>query len=1152
MSVTSVFLALPYSPLHAQLRPEHEGNSIRKRFEYFKDQRTPIGVALPDDVRSRAIDHVRSMEESKLSESVLEAQPEWKLIGPLSTGGRVKSIIVHPTNPNTVYIGAAAGGVWRSDDAGGSWTPLMDDANAIAFGSLCFDPSNPDVIYAGTGEQVVGANVYLGSGLLRSTDAGVTWKVVGLTNVGSFSRIYAHPKNPDYLMAACMNTNAGVYKSLNKGATWTKMYSGNVYDMTINPSNENEWFIAVPTEGILYTQDGGQSWSRRMNGIDGSVGRTSVQQSPINSNRLYALLELDGLAAIFYSTNRGTSWINGYRDPQGCFFSGSCSPSSSQGFYDNYVAVSPHDSLVAFAAGIDIWRTTNGGVSWENTTWGYNDGNGSNVPHVDQHSLAFHTSDRQTIYAGNDGGMLRSTNLGATWSLINNNLAISQFYSFDVDPTDKDRAFGGTQDNGTLASLRGMEWDTIQGGDGMVTIVNYNNPNMIFGNFPNGTIWRLNLASRYGKVAMEGIDNSEAALWVAPLSIAPNDSYQLLHGRTRVWRTFDEGEFWYDTSPYFTSSISALEMSAADPEVIWAAGSSGEIKVSEDDGIKWRSLPRTELSNRFISDIECSRTNRNTTWISFGSYGMPNVWKTTDMGNSWTPLWNGMPDVPVNAIKTHPDDESILFIATDVGVFATFNGGMSWVPYGKGLPRSPVTDLKIHKEFGLIKVVTHGRSAWETTLLSVSPDDPEITSPTGGDTYTGTLRATLSWSGFSQPVTVEYSVDDGLSWIIIASGVVGNAMSWAVPNWPTPVGRIRVTSETDNSQQEVSRNFTIVTLAKGGIVQQTAVPWVPYGIAWDGRNGLWTTSFYEPAIYKLNAKTLRAEKKVALPSGVGDSLFTDLTFDKSTGLIYMHRLYNSNGIGGDVIVVDTNGVLVKVFASGAKRYPTGLELVGDQLIAVERDGSRRVYVMDKNGTLIADYENPYQFNYGPRCLAYNDNGSLYQTSTFFPSSGGSLTEAYVLSIPTSSLSTETDRMPLTTPNGLINARAIEYDRSDGNLWIGDFGGSIYKITGFNFVPPAITSVEDDPVFRGELSISPNPASSSVLVTLGATTTERRVEISIIDLFGTVVQTPVVQSQGAGNELVIRIPVKSLATGTYTVIATLGGTVISTSRLAIAH
>lgn len=1152
LAIVTLFLASMKSPVQAQLLPEQEGSAILKRFEYFKNQRTPVGSALPDDIRSKAIDHVRIMEQSKLAESVLEVQPEWNLIGPLSTGGRVKSIIVHPTNPNTVFIGAAAGGVWRTDNGGGSWTPLMDDANAISLGSLSFDPTDPDIIYAGTGEQVTGGNSYLGSGLLRSTDAGATWKVVGLTSVGSFSRIYAHPKNTEYLMAACMNTNAGVYKSLDRGETWTKMYSGPVYDMTINPSNENEWFIAVPTEGILYTQDGGQSWSKRMNGIGGSVGRTSVQQSPTDPNRLYALVELDGLAAIFYTTDRGASWTNGYRDPQGCFFSGSCSSASSQGFYDNYVAVSPYDPLVAFAAGIDIWRTTNGGVSWENTTWGYSDGNGSNLPHVDQHSLAFHTSDPQTVYAGNDGGMMKSTNLGATWELINNQLAISQFYSFDVDPTDRDRAFGGTQDNGTLGRLRGIEWDAIAGGDGMVTVVNYNNPDIIYGNYPNGQIWRLDLSTGYGQIVTNGIDNSEAALWAAPLTMATNDSYQLLHGRTRVWRTLEEGDYWYETSPYFKNSISSIEMSAADPEEIWAASSNGEIMVSEDDGNEWRSLERTELSNRFVSDIECSRTNRKTAWISYGSYGGPNVWKTTDLGVTWTSLWNGMPNIPVNAIKAHPDDESILFIATDVGVFATFNGGTSWIPYGKGLPRSPATDLKISSEFGLLKVVTHGRSAWETTLLSVSPDDPEITSPIGGDIYTGTLQATLSWSGFTQPVTVEYSVDDGLSWKIIATGVIGNALSWAVPNWPTPVGRIRVTSETDNSQQEVSNNFTINALTRGSTMQQTSVPWVPYGIAWDGRDGLWTTSFYERAIYKLNAKTLKVEKRVPLPADAGDSLFTDMTIDKSTGLIYMHRLYNSTGNGANVFVIDTNGTIIKVFASAAKKYATGLEFVDDQLIAVERDGARRVYVMDKNGTLLSDYANPYQVNYGPRCLAYNDNGLLYQTSTNFPSSGGPLSEAFVISIPTSSLSTEADRISLTTGNGVINARAIEYDRSDGNLWIGDFGGNIYKITGFNFVPPAITSVEESPIFHGELSIRPNPASTSVLVTLGATTVERRVEISIIDLFGNVTLPSVVQSQGAGNELAVRIAVNSLATGTYTVIASLSGTVISSSRLAITH
>lgn len=248
MKATLVLLAIvllgTYSTVLAQLKPEDESGSVKRRFENFKNRRTPPGIQLPEDIRAKAIESARVLQSKKYLESTQANQPQWQSIGPHSTGGRIKSIIVHPTEQGTLYIGAAAGGVWKTTDFGKTWLAIMDDANGIAMGSLCFDPVDPNIIYAGTGEQVQNANTYLGSGLMRTTDAGATWNVVGLTDVGSFSRIYAHPKNRDLLMASCMNTNGGVYKSLDRGKTWQRMLQGQVYDMTINPFDENEWFVA--------------------------------------------------------------------------------------------------------------------------------------------------------------------------------------------------------------------------------------------------------------------------------------------------------------------------------------------------------------------------------------------------------------------------------------------------------------------------------------------------------------------------------------------------------------------------------------------------------------------------------------------------------------------------------------------------------------------------------------------------------------------------------------------------------------------------------------------------------------------------------------------------------------------------------------------
>lgn len=953
-------------------------------------------------------------------------------------------------------------------------------------------------------------------------------------------------------MAGCMNTNQGVYKSTDGGTTWKRMLNETVYDMTINPNDENEWFVGVREKGIMYSSDGGVTWETRNNGLFGTYGRTSIKQSPTNPDILYVLMELNQLAVIAKSTNRGQSWTMQYNDSRGCFFSGSCTPESSQGFYDNYVSISPTNPDICFVGGIDIWRTTNGGTTWMNVTNGYDDGNGANLVHVDQHCLAFGPPGSGVIYAGNDGGMVKSFDGGTTWQAINNGLAITQFYDFDNDPTRRERSFGGTQDNGTLGTFGPIEWDSIWGGDGMVTIVHSTDPDIVYGNNPNGRPFRLNFRTQQARYITSGIDLSESALWAAPMVANPYDGNNLMHGRRRVWKSYTAGNEWVAWSPAFVNNVSAMAFSYADEFVLWAGSSTGEIMISEDDGNSWSFLERNELSNRFIGAIHTSYKNRETAWIGYGSYGAPNLWKTTDLGSSWTSVWGNMPDVVVNGIAVHPDDEDIIFIATDIGVFATFDGGNHWMPYGKGLPRTVVTGIRLNYEFGYLRCVTHGRSAWEVPLLSVAPTDPSITAPIGSEIFTGTLHTTISWTGFTPPVTLEYSVDDGFTWKEITTGVSGRAYRWQVPNWPTVNARIRITSVTTPSQQVVSNTFTIVPLVKGGVVSSTTVPWVPYGLAWDGKEGLWSSSFYTPYLYKLDRTTLQMVKKVRLPSVVGDSLFTDLTFDRSTGTIYLHKLTASDGVGATVIVVDTNGQLINRFPSQARRYATGLEYVNGNLIAGERDGFQNLYVMTTSGALVSETPNPCRVRYGPRCLASDDKGNLVQTCTNFPSESSTLSDCYAIRIPTDDLQLEKDRMQLSTNNGLINARGIEYDVRDGGYWVGDFSGNIYKITGFDFVAPPVTSVEESNVVASMLSVRPNPVSTTCVVSLSAVQASRSVLLSVRNILGEPVARIYRGDQLPGLDLVVSWPASSLAPGTYIVTAESSGTIVGSVPVIISR
>lgn len=1105
---------------------------IRGRFLDYHQRR--FGTAEPPstNLRVKALNEVQR-RSTKLSAETQAETPRWTQKGPYAVGGRIKTIAFDPVKKDVIYIGAAAGGVWKTTNAGEEWQPMMDQVNAIAMGALCIDPDDPNIIYAGTGEQVINANTYFGCGLMRSTDAGQTWNVFALTNVGAFSRVYIHPKNKNLMMCGAMGADAGVWKSTDKGLTWTRVRTGQVYDLSMNPDDPDQWAAAVSQDGISMTTDAGQTWTTRMNGLVGAVGRISVQYAPSRPSTLYCLAELDRLATVAKSTNGGATWTVQYRDAQGCFFAGACSPDASQGFYDNLVSINPNNPDQALVGGIDLWMTTNGGSQWVNVTNGYSDGDGANLPHVDQHVVAFDPHDAKRVFAGNDGGMMRSPDGGNSWYLINTNLAVTQFYSFDIDRSNRDKMYGGTQDNGTLGTEGVVDWERLVGGDGMTTLVHPTIPSIVYGTNPNGALFRVDLdAGRLVRI-VTGLNSSEACEWVAPMAIDPFNPDAMLTGRQRVYLSENRGDIWQAVSPRFEGNVSALAFSQADQEVMWAGSNQGELFVSTDYATTWKRVDVNGLGSAYISDIICPEDDRKTAWITYSSYGKPHVWRTTDLGQTWESRWNGMPDVPVNTIDIHPDDPNVLFVGTDIGVFVTFDAGANWMPYGKELPRTPILDLKIDIANSFIRAGTHGRSIWEAPLLSVAPADPIIATPIGGEQFVGLTSTRISWRGVPAPCRVEYSIDNGASWRVIISGQQGSALTWQVPNAPTNVALIRVTSESNPAISVVSRNFSIRQLVRGMVVSQASVGWIPYGLSYDGASGLWTTNFRTRTLHKLDPNTLLPIKTITM-QGAGDSLFTDLCYDRERHEIYVHRLESTEGLTTTVIVVDTNGRLLRTFPSGARRYGLGLELVNGVLYGCERDGERRIVGMSpQNGTILSAVPNPFQQFYGPRCLTSDREGNFLQVCTGFADGGGALLNASIAEIPVANPTTITRTLALQTPSGLINARGVEADLRDNTMWISEYGGTIFKITGLRFEPPPVTSVDEESIqLEGSVSITPHPVSSTSFVSVSSIGRPRMITPMITDVTGRVVWNGPVYQQEADQALAIRIPDDALSTGTY--------------------
>lgn len=1131
--------------------PAFRSNPAQRGIDFYKQRAYPFDK-LDRESRINAIEYEKAMHYKNSGNAYLLSQiPEWRPIGPFNIGGRVKSIACHPTERGLVYIGTAAGGIWRTRDYGATWEPVFDNENASAFGSLSIDITNPDIIYAATGEAASNIDSYLGAGVFKSTDGGDTWNVIGLTSVGSFSKIYVHPKDPNLVIAGAMKSGQGVWRSDNAGMTWTKVYDASISDLSINPDNPNEFVAGVYNQGVIITSDRGQNWQFINSGFRDAIGRVSVQYAPSNPSVLYCLMEntMDEFGGnrvgnIYKTTNKGSTWDRNYNGTTEFF------GTNNQGFYDNYIQVHPTNENIVLAGGIALYRTINGGGVWQQTMAIENQP--QNAVHVDQHCAMFDPADPRLVYIGNDGGMYKSNTTGESWIDINNDLQITQFYAMGVDVSRPDRTYGGTQDNGSLGNwLTSDRWDFVAGGDGFRMVVDYDKPDIIYGETPHGGIWKADLGKQrlqYGKTS--GIPASDEGLWNSPLIMDPVESYILFHGRHAVYATVDNAENWFAMTKQYENQFSAIEVSPVNNYVIWGGTTAGELIMTSDQGEIWNEVSKNKgLPARYITDIESSPIDEGTAYITFSGYGSPHVYRTTDYGSTWHILSNGLPDVPCNAIAIYPNNPEMLFVGTDIGVFASFNSGIDWFSFGRNLPRCPVIDLEFHTNKvvlpqPVLRAATHGRSMWEIDIPTDIGNSPSITIPAGGEKYVSTTVQLVRWYGFEPPVMIEKSMDNGKTWSILKEEESGSSAYWDIPNHATINARIRIKSLSNPGQEITSNTFSISLKEKGSVLKSTTLGHIPYGIAFDKEGKLWSTSFYDGELYRLNPNNFTVEKSIKLQ---GDSLFTDLAIDKENNLIYIHQLTSTLGGSGFLHIIDFEGNYVELRKSGVEDYPIGIELVDGNIIQTERDAKQYVYVSGIDGTFKYKQKNACLIRYGPRGLAYDGTEFLYQVCTYFPSSGGALSDAYVIKFSKNDLSTEVDRIRLEDANGLINARGIDLDPMTKDLWVSDFGGNIYKIAGFETILSAPeTSAENDLL---DVSVFPNPAKEFSNISI-ASNINSRLSIELIDDLGRKVKLIDEIDVSPGGRQSVRFNTDGITDGIYTIVFISEGRKLITKRIAV--
>jgi photosystem II stability/assembly factor-like uncharacterized protein len=655
----------------------------------------------------------------------------WQGLGPFriesADAGRLVTIAIDPRDPRVLYVGGAQGGVWKSTDGGGSWRPLTDGECSLAMGSVALDPVNPDIIYAGTGELHFSSVSYYGCGVLRSLDGGETWTQLGApvfdTEDGG-ARISSvivdrATAGSSFATTVVVSSSFGVFRSTDSGQTWQVTLPGIATDLVVHPGDPRILYAALGNpsghadNGVYRSSDGGVSWIR-LNGFPVfEVGRIALAIAPSAPATLYAAVQdafggaggSGHLLGIWKTMDAGQSWQKLTASRASC---------GSQCWYDLVIAVHPQNPERVFFGGVSLFRSENGGESFSDILGSI---------HVDQHAIVFDPIDPNTMYVGNDGGIYRSRTNGSSWTSLNTDLSITQFYGgISMHPTDPDGILGGTQDNGTVAFVGDPDWARVLGGDGGYTAIDFLDPATTWaetqwsrGSAFSGPRRRDGVGPYVRKV--NGIDVDDRALFIPPLVMDAADPHVLYFGTYRLYRTRDRGESWMPISGDLSlagGAISAIAPAAADPATIWVGTSDGGLRVTRDGGATW-ALRTAELPRRYVRDIDISAADPLDAVAVLSGFGTGHVYRTLDGGISWTDISGDLPDVPVNAIVRPDALAGDLVIGTDLGIFRSTDGGTTWRPWNVGFPHVAVFDLAWNATTGRLVAATHGRGVFEIT-----------------------------------------------------------------------------------------------------------------------------------------------------------------------------------------------------------------------------------------------------------------------------------------------------------------------------------------------------------------------------------------------------------------------------------------------------
>jgi photosystem II stability/assembly factor-like uncharacterized protein len=689
---------------------------------------------------------------------------KWRSIGPFR-GGRSVTASGVVGDPYTYYMGTTGGGLWKTNDAGVSWNNISDGFfKTGSVGAITVSESSPNIIYVGMGEHAVrGVMTHHGDGVYKSTDAGKTWKKIGLDLTQHISRIAVDPKNPDVVFVAAQGAlysnskDRGVYKSTDGGATWTKVLyvddKTGCVELSMDMNNPLVLYAAMSEygrlpwkvisggegSGMYKSTDGGATWDKIQTGLPKELGKMAIAVCRSNSDKVYALIESDSdkeLGGLFVSNNAGKSWsrvTNDHRLVQ-------------RAWYYIELFTDPNNENTIYVLSAPALRSEDGGKTWENL----------GGTHGDYHNLWINPNNSKNMVIANDGGAAVTFNYAETWS-TESNMPTAQFYRINVDNQFPYRIYAGQQDNTSVVissrelgsgGITTNSWTSSAGGESAFLAFNPDDPRYVLGGSYQGTIEVLDTKAEASTnimpapiqyLGMDAKDIKYRYNWNAPIIWSKHEPNTYYHGSQILLKTTDLGQTWTEASPDLTRNEKSKQGKGGGPYtneavgaenygtlayviesphekgVIWTGSDDGYVHVTRDNGKSWQNVTPAGLQECLINAIDVSPFDPATAYIATTRYKFndhtPGLYKTTDYGKTWTKITSGIPNNAFTRVVREDDKrKDLLYAGTELGLFISWNGGKEWSPFQLNLPITPINDLRVHQN-NLI-AATSGRSFW--------------------------------------------------------------------------------------------------------------------------------------------------------------------------------------------------------------------------------------------------------------------------------------------------------------------------------------------------------------------------------------------------------------------------------------------------------